>query len=347
MKARLIEKPDQEILDKWAIWNQSVPAAHFFQGPVYARLVNESGIYRHGLVIVEQDDCWVGLISFILLHEHRYLFPVLTTRAVVYGGPVLSDSLTESEKQQCVGLALSCLTNALKNRCLYIQFRNFTDTSYFSEIFESQGYRFSDRLNLLKPIASIEDARMDLSSVRRRQLRMSLENGLVIRPAETSEEIEKFYLLLKRLYSDKVRKPLPAKEFFHYFFHLASKGNCGKVLLADYHGEITGGIVTPYTPGRSSYEWYVCGLDKEYVRHKIYPSVALTWAAMEAGNAAGCSTFDFMGMGIPGKPYGVRDFKARFGGEWVNYGRWIRINNPFRYKITELAYNMMRLLKKV
>jgi lipid II:glycine glycyltransferase (peptidoglycan interpeptide bridge formation enzyme) len=348
MKAWLVEHLDQEIYDKWVLWNQTVPGAHFFQGPVYARLVNESGIYRHGLVVVEQPDGqWAALISFILLHEHRYLFPVLTTRAVVYGGPVVVESQTEQEKQQYVGLALSCLTNALKNRCLYIQFRNFTDTSHLSGIFESRGFRFSDRLNLLKPIASIGKARMDLSSARRRQLRMSQENGLLVRPAETPEEIEKLYLLLKRLYSDKVRKPLPAKEFFHHFFHLASKENCGKVLLAEYHGEIVGGIVTPYSPGKSSYEWYVCGLDKEYVNHKIYPSVALTWAAMEAGNAAGCTTFDFMGMGIPDKPYGVRDFKARFGGVWVNNGRWIRINNPFRYKVTELAYNMMRLLKKV
>jgi len=348
MKAWLIEKPNQEIYDKWALWNQSVPGAHFFQGPVYARLVNESGIYRHGLVVVEKEDGqWAGLISFILLHEYRYILPVLTTRAVVYGGPVLAELLNESEKHLCVSLALACLTDALKNRCLYIQFRNFTDTTSFSGLFNQYGYRFSDRLNLLKPITDPGKASKDLSTVRRRQLRHSAANGLIVRQAEGPEEIDYLYFLLKRLYSEKVRKPLPAKGFFQRFFLLSKEENCGKILLAEYRGKIVGGIVTPYTPGKSSYEWYVCGLDKEYARDKIFPSVALTWAAMEAGNVAGCTTFDFMGMGIPGKPYGVRDFKARFGGVWVNHGRWIRINNPFRYKIIELAYNMMRLLKKV
>jgi serine/alanine adding enzyme len=348
MKARLIEHPDQEIIDKWTLWNQTVPDAHFFQGPVYARLVNESRIYRHGLVIVERADSrWAGLISFILLHEYRYIFPVLTTRAVVYGGPVLAESLTEPEKQQCVSLALACLTEALKNRCLYIQFRNFTDTSAFSDIYNQYGYRFSDRLNLLKSIAVVEEARMEMSATRRRQLRLSSENGLTIKQAETPEEIDRLYFLLKRLYREKVRKPLPAKNFFHHFFTIAKAENCGKVLLAEYRGEIVGGIAAPYTSGRSCYEWYVCGLDRELAAKKIYPSVALTWAAMVAGNAAGCSTFDFMGMGIPDKPYGVRDFKARFGGVWVNHGRWIRINNPLRYKITEIGYNLLRLLKRV
>jgi serine/alanine adding enzyme len=348
MKARLVEHPDQETIDKWTLWNQLVPTAHFFQGPVYARLVNESRIYRHGLVIVEQEDLnWAGLISFILLHEYRYIFPVLTTRAVVYGGPVLSEHLTEPEKRRCVDMALACLTEALKNRCLYIQFRNFTDTTAFSGLFIQHGFRFSDRLNLLKPIATVEKARMGMSASRRRQVKLSTKNGLIIKQAETPEEIDRLYLLLKQLYREKVRKPLPAKRFFHQFFRLASAENCGMVLLAEYRGEIVGGIVSPYTPGRSCYEWYVCGLDREYAADRIFPSVALTWAAMEAGYAAGCNTFDFMGMGMPDKPYGVRDFKARFGGVWVNHGRWIRINNPLRYKITEIGYNLLRLLKRV
>lgn len=36
----------------------------------------------------------------------------------------------------------------------------------------------------------------------------------------------------------------------------------------------------------------------------------------------GCTTFDFMGAGKPNKPYGVREFKKRFGGELVEYGRY-------------------------
>jgi len=54
-----------------------------------------------------------------------------------------------------------------------------------------------------------------------------------------------------------------------------------------------------------------------------------------------------MGVGTPEMSYGVRDFKARFGGELVNYGRFIRINNKFFFHIAEIGDNILALLKKI
>jgi len=50
-----------------------------------------------------------------------------------------------------------------------------------------------------------------------------------------------------------------------------------------------------------------------------------------------------MGLGKPEEPYGVRDFKARFGGRWVNYGRFSRVNKRVGYAISELIYNLKRV----
>jgi len=55
--------------------------------------------------------------------------------------------------------------------------------------------------------------------------------------------------------------------------------------------------------------------------------------------------FDFMGAGNPYENYGVRDFKKRFGGEIVEYGRFIKINNSFLYKIGEFGLNIIKNLK--
>jgi len=48
-----------------------------------------------------------------------------------------------------------------------------------------------------------------------------------------------------------------------------------------------------------------------------------------------------MGAGKPDEDYGVREFKSKFGGELVNYGRFIRINNPFYYKLGELGLKIL------
>lgn len=348
MKARITEPPDEKTLETWNQWCSNHAPVHFFQHPAFARLVNESAVYQQGLAVaISEGGTWSATVSYVLLHEHGRAFKTLTTRAVIYGGPVFASNLSEAEKLTAADAILASLTKHLKSRCLFIQFRNFSDSSALETVFKSHGFRFTDRLNLQKPIASPDEAWLAVSPSRRRQIRQSRENGLQIRPARNLQEVTRFYGLLKQLYRDKVRKPLPAESLFRQFFLLTRSQACGHLLIAEYRGDIAGGILAPLTPGDSIFEWYVCGLDREYQSRKIYPSAALTWAAMEAGIAAACHTFDFMGMGLPHIPYGVRDFKARFGGNWVNHGRWLRINAPFSYRLIEIAYNLMRKLKKV
>ena len=99
----------------------------------------------------------------------------------------------------------------------------------------------------------------------------------------------------------------------------------------------------PILEGRCIYEWYICGLDKEYREQS--PSVMATWAAMEYANAHGLPMFDIMGAGEPGVPYGVRDFKAEFGGELVEHGRFLSVTQPILYQIGKFGVWLLKRLK--
>jgi len=115
-------------------------------------------------------------------------------------------------------------------------------------------------------------------------------------------------------------------------------------ILVQHNNRIIGGITCPFHPGRTMYEWYVCGLDHAYKSRDIHPSVLATWGALDYAARQGIQRFDFMGLGKPDEPYGVRDFKARFGGKWVNHGRFSRVNKRVGYAISELVYNLKRLM---
>jgi lipid II:glycine glycyltransferase (peptidoglycan interpeptide bridge formation enzyme) len=52
-----------------------------------------------------------------------------------------------------------------------------------------------------------------------------------------------------------------------------------------------------------------------------------------------------MGAGKPDEAYGVREFKARFGGEQVEYGRFLKINNHILYNIGKIALKCWKLFK--
>ena len=117
------------------------------------------------------------------------------------------------------------------------------------------------------------------------------------------------------------------------------------ILLVKYEDRIIGGILSPVFTDKVIYEWYVCGLDQEF-RH-VYPSVLATWAAMDYALQNNIARFDFMGVGVPDRDYGVRDFKSKFGGELVNYGRFGRVNNKLLYAITEIGFNILALLRRI
>ena len=88
------------------------------------------------------------------------------------------------------------------------------------------------------------------------------------------------------------------------------------------------------------YEWYECGMNAAYKEQ--YPSVMATWAGMQYAHEQGCARYDMMGAGVPGVPYGVRDFKSEFGGTLVEHGRWLYVAKPWLYAIGKAGVEMLK-----
>ena len=114
-------------------------------------------------------------------------------------------------------------------------------------------------------------------------------------------------------------------------------------MLVKYEGKVISGMMCPILDGKAIYEWYVCGLDENF--RECYPSVVATYAAIEYAKEHGLQLFDFMGAGKPDIPYGVRDFKMEFGGELVEYGRYVCVQKPILYKLGKLGIEILRYKK--
>jgi lipid II:glycine glycyltransferase (peptidoglycan interpeptide bridge formation enzyme) len=65
---------------------------------------------------------------------------------------------------------------------------------------------------------------------------------------------------------------------------------------------------------------------------------------MEWAHEQGFRSYDSGGAGKPGVAYGVRDFKAKFGGQLVNYGRYQKVYSPWKLAVAERAYELGRRL---
>ncbi len=87
------------------------------------------------------------------------------------------------------------------------------------------------------------------------------------------------------------------------------------------------------------YGWYN-GMDRNYGRY--LPNELLMWNILNWGRNNGYRLYDFGGAGKPDVEYGVREFKAKFGGTLVCFGRNTFVHAPFRLRLSTLGYELLR-----
>lgn len=345
MESIVLSDPDEHFEQRWNSLLDDAIHPSVMQSPFAWHLFNGTRNFNPVLIGCFNGDDLTGLLLGVLIRESSGLKGFFSSRLVIYGGPLLSKNSNDSAV--VVRSLMECLIEEISGKSIFIQLRASYDLKEYEDVFQSLGFKYSPRLNLLINTSNRKLAHGGVSASRRRQIRKSLQNGAEIVNCSSGKQLLEFYGILKQLYREKVRKPLPDFSFFESFFHLIQDGGNGKILLIQYHSSVIGGIIFPFSPDDAVYEWYVCGLDHEFRAIGIYPSVLATWAAIEFAIENNIKLFDFMGVGKPDEPYGVRDFKMRFGGDIVNYGRYIRINNKFIYALAELGFNAMSMLKKV
>jgi lipid II:glycine glycyltransferase (peptidoglycan interpeptide bridge formation enzyme) len=327
-----------EVIDglekNWDDFVLNHPDGNFFQSPAYYNFYKSLPSYEPILLISKDDsDNITGSLIAVIQKEKGYLKGKLSSRCIVYGGPIVKDNSGEVADK-----LLKELTRRVACKSIYIEFRNLVDLSKSKEVFVKYRFEYKEHFNFVVGIGSAEENFKKLNENRKRQIKKSLKSGVEILSAKEMSEVKEFYTILKTLYKEKVKKPLPAFSFFEHFF---SDPNLGKYFLVKYEGKIIGGIMCPIFK-ETIYEWYVCGLDNEYKDQS--PSVLATWAVIEYAGKNGLKYFDFLGAGSADSDYGVREFKSKFGGELVQYGRFLRINNKLLYNIGKLG---LKVLKKL
>jgi hypothetical protein len=173
-----------------------------------------------------------------------------------------------------------------------------------------------------------------------RYIRLSMRDGAKIVEHPTIEQVQAFYTILQELYRTKVRTPLWSWDFFERLFHTEH----ARYILVELDGQIVGGTACVCLPGKAVYEWYACGMDN--CRDDIRPLSVAIWGEMQYAAQNGYPLFDFMGAGRPDEPYGVRDFKAEFGGELVEHGRFLCIRKPLLYWIGKMGVKFLKRKRK-
>lgn len=320
---------------QWQALIEDSPVATWFQTPMayefYDSLPKEMIPFVVG---VTDDNKLKGLVVGYITNENNPLKQFLTRRAIIIGGPLLSNDISDE--------ALTILLHAVKKylgEAIYIETRNFNDYSRWRNVFEKCGFAYQPHLNFHVDTSAVEIVEQNLGKSRKRDIKTSIRDGASIVENPTIEQVCEYYKLLKHLYSTKIKTPL----FSQYFFEQLYAHPNGRFILVEREGEIIGGTVCVELPNKCLYEWFVCGRDGEW--KSIFPSSLATYAGIRYAAEHGCSRFDMMGAGKPEEAYGVRDFKARFGGEMVEHGRYLCISKPLLYWLGIIGVKILKMKK--
>ena len=276
--------------------------------------------------------------------EKSAIKQMMTRRAIIVGGPALADDCTDTE----VAELMKAVREQLKSEAIYVECRNFNDYSKWKDAFAAAGFEYMPHLNFHVDTSSVEVVDANLGKSRKRDIRTSLRDGATIIEQPTLEQVREYYAILEHLYKTRVKTPL----FPFSFFEKLWQHKDGRFILVALNNEIIGGTVCVVfnrdkfettTHPSVVYEWFVCGRDGEW--KSIFPSSLATYAGIKYAAEHNCPRFDMMGAGTPDEAYGVRDFKARFGGKEVEHGRFLCITKPLLYKIGVLGVTILKKLK--
>ena len=319
----------QALIDRspYATWFQTKEAYEF-----YTSNPEEMTPFAVG---IEENGYLVGVIVGYTTQETNPIKQLLTCRSIIIGGPLLANDISETALAELLKAVAQCPASHLTNP-IYIESRNFHDYSKWRNIFEANGFAYQPHLNFHVDTSSVEVVDKNLGKSRKRDIRTTIRDGVTPVYQPTIEQVKQYYQILQNLYATKVKTPL----FSWNFFEQLHRTEHARFILTEYQGRIIGGTVCMELPNRALYEWFACGEDGVY--DHIYPSCYATYLGIKYAAESGCQIFDMMGAGKPEEAYGVRDFKAKFGGEMVEHGRFLCVRKPLLYWIGKIGVKLLK-----
>lgn len=319
-----------------AKWNEFVyrhPNGTIFQTPMMQQLYHAiEGYTPFVLAAVNCSGEIKGLLAGCIIQEKGFM-NWLSSRAIVTGGPLLTEP-----DHELINMLLTGYHARLKKKVIYSQFRNMNRTEQLEEVFRENGFNYTDHLTVMLDLHSEkEQLWQKIHKKKRQNIRRAGRRGVVVKHLNTADEIEQVSELIRITYK-RIQLPGPPSGFFQEAMKIL--GSHIQFFGAFYGSDMIAAKIYLTYKGLV-YDWY-SGSDKEF--SYLCANDLLAWQGINWSKENGFGMYDFAGAGHPSVPYGVRNFKVRFGGELTNFGRYTAIHRTPLYYAGVLGINIKRKL---
>jgi len=322
---------------RWSEFVKAHPQGNIFQTPemfdVYACAEHVTPI---AIAAMEGDEI-VGVLVAQYMTNGGRIASWITARSIITGGPLAKDN-----KPEIVEALMREYRRLLPNKTIYSEIRPVYDfpLEIGNWILEIGKWKRVGHYSLVLRLEKTEEELFEqMHKERRRNVNQAVKAGLVFKEVTDEEDISAIVELIKQTYERK-HVPIGYLDMFgevrrlmgEYARFFASYTADGKM--------IAGEIRLCYKD--LVYAWFA-GSDEAYL--KLRPNDFTMWNVIRWSHEKGYKEFDFGGGGEPGKPYGVRDYKLKYGCEMFDYGRYVLAHRPVTYWLAAKMYGLYHKIK--
>ncbi len=298
-----------------------LPGTNTFHSTELFHIYESTPGYQPILIVASLNDQIVGKLLGTIRRSIRFFPPGIIKRCEIYGtGEYFDHTL---DKEVIFSNMLQRMTDEALRNSFLIEFRNLPNAKFGYKAFRNNHYFPVNWLSVRNSLHNIQKVEEQFSASRIRQIKKGLNNGACVKEAQTEEEIRSFSRMLHHVYSWKIRRHFPSREFFLQLErqHLAKQYS--KIFIVTYKDKIIGGSVCTYS-NDCAYLWFSGGMRKTYALQ--YPGILAVWKALDYAKQKGFKHLEFMDVGLPFQHHGYRDFILRFGGKQTSTRRWFRFH---------------------
>jgi len=326
--------------EKWRRFVEEQPQGNIFHTPEMFEVYSRVPQYRPEIWAALKGDVILALLIPLQISLMGGFLRRLTTRSVVHGSILCAPGI---EGRDAMINLLQAYAQGAKPRPLFTELRNIFDYSELQATLNKCGFIFEEHLNYLINLNQSEDAIWQgISKSVRKHVRNSQRKGVEIIELSDHQQLIAGYELIKMVFK-RIRVPLASFKLFESAFEILVPRGLLKIFLARVNNHYSS-IRLVLTYKGVVYDWYM-GTDRRFSSY--YAEELLIWHTLRWGKENNFRLFDFGGAGKPNEEYGPREFKAKWGGAQVNYGRNIYVHSPSALKFSKAGYEFLRRVSRV
>ncbi len=300
-------------VEQWWKYTDNNPLASVFHTPY----MNDAfrGVPKlipFAYFVVDTNDKIVGMMNGFIQRFVPLLPGFVSKRSVLMHSPLF-------DNESVLDYMLHEYRKRVSNHVLFTELRANYDMAEYNSVLAKHGFRYEDHLNILVDLSQSEDTLwLQVHSKRRNEIRKALKCGVRVEQIGI-DHLEEAFSVLKEVY-DRAKLPLFDIQYFKNCLD-SSTHNCRLVIYCAFYDDVVIGTMFTLQYKRVVYDFFAGSFVAYY---HLNPNDLIPWEVFIDSKKNGYHQFDFGGAGKPNIPYGVRDYKKKFGGTLVNHGRYIQ-----------------------